>query len=506
MKILLKYYFLVISIVFLTGKKVDAQYFINGEMRAVWIATVNNIDWPTKPGLSVEEQKKELNSLLDVVESFNMNAVVFQVRPAADAFYKSKFEPWSYWLTGVQGKAPDPFWDPLGYMISESHKRGIDVHAWLNPYRAVTDTTNKIDSSHISMIHPGWFLTYGKTVYFDPGLPQVRDYVSSVVADLVRNYAVDAVHMDDYFYPYRIGKLQFPDDSSYSKYPMGFSKEQRDDWRRENVNLIIKQISDSIKKVKSWVEFGISPFGVWRNADKDPAGSATKAGQTNYDDLFADIVLWQKKGWIDYVTPQIYWQIGKEVADYAVLADWWSRNAHGCRLYIGQAPYRVSKTSKEKEWKSSREIIRQIRLNNSIPNISGSMFFSAKVLRNNPDKLRERLLKGPYKDLKTTPPNNKVSFLQPVAPSGLSLTASGNEIIFKWDTAPENKYYILCQYQERRPASKNQAFRIIRITASNKVTLDLDRKNDPGRFGYFLISRSFSNTDSEPVPFQKPNK
>ena len=304
------------------------------EMRAIWIATVNNIDWPSTPKLPVEDQKRELRELLDLSKQYNLNTVVFQIRPAADALYSSTIEPWSQWLTGQQGKAPEPFYDPLEFAITECRKRGLDIHAWLNPYRAVTDTANITAPNHISNIHPDWFLTYGKTVFFDPGLQETRDYVSGVVGDLVRRYDIDAIHMDDYFYPYRIAKVSFPDDSSFSRYPRRFAPDMREEWRRDNVNLIIRQISDSIKSIKPWVEFGISPFGVWRNIEKDLGGSLTRAGVTNYDDLYADILLWQKKGWIDYITPQIYWHIGFKVADYNVLSDWWSRNAFGCRLYI----------------------------------------------------------------------------------------------------------------------------------------------------------------------------
>jgi len=271
-----------------------SQYYPKYEMRAVWIATVSNIDWPSSSRLSVDEQKREIVALLDMVKDYNLNTVVLQIRPSADAFYPSKFEPWSQWLNGEQGKAPDPFYDPLEFTIGACRERGIDIHVWLNPYRAVTDTANITSAGHITIIHPEWFLTYGKTVYFDPGLPQTRDYVSSVVSDIVRRYDIDAVHMDDYFYPYRIANLSFPDDSSFATYPMGYSPDKREDWRRDNVNMIIRQLSDSIKKIKPWVEFGISPFGVWRNNDKDSLGSATKAGQTNYDDLYADVILWQK--------------------------------------------------------------------------------------------------------------------------------------------------------------------------------------------------------------------
>ena len=291
-------------------------------MRAVWIATIANIDWPSSATLSSGQQQKEFIELLDLCKIYNMNTVVFQIRPASDAFYASAFEPWSQWLTGKQGNRPDPYYDPLRFATTECHKRGIDLHVWINPYRAVSDVNvNRTSPQHISNIHPEWFITYGKTKLFDPGLPQTREYVTKVVCDIVRRYDIDAIHMDDYFYPYRISGVEFPDDQSFIDYPRGFKASEREEWRRHNVDLIIQQLHDSIKAIKPWVEFGISPFGIWRNASKDPAGSNTKAGQTNYDDLYADILKWEKNQWIDYVTPQVYWEIGKETADYKIIAD-----------------------------------------------------------------------------------------------------------------------------------------------------------------------------------------
>ena len=236
------------------------------EMRAVWIATVANIDWPSSANLTVEQQQKEFIELLDLSKAYHMNTVVFQIRPAADAFYASKYEPWSQWLTGKQGKKPDPYYDPLTFASAECRKRGLDLHVWINPYRAVTDVSNNQTApDHISNIHPDWFITYGKTKYFDPALPATRDFVASVVSDIVRRYDIDAIHMDDYFYPYRIAGSEFPDDLSFQAYHGSFNPNQKDDWRRNNVDLIIKQIHDSIKSIKPWVELGISPFGVWRN-------------------------------------------------------------------------------------------------------------------------------------------------------------------------------------------------------------------------------------------------
>jgi len=363
---------LVVQFLMLVQWSLQAGKYPKREMRAVWIATVGNIDWPSRSGLSVDMQQNEMIELLDLAKEYHFNTVVFQIRPATDAFYQSELEPWSQWLAGEQGVAPDPFYDPLEFTIAECRKRGLDIHVWMNPYRAVFDTAkSSVADNHPIKQHPEWFVTYGNKAYFNPGLPETRNHVCHVVADVIRRYNVDAVHFDDYFYPYRISGQEFPDQEAFELNPEGFESSQKEDWRRHNVDLIIRQLHDTIKTIASHVELGISPFGVWRNKEKDNRGSATKAGQTNYDDLYADVLKWQKEGWIDYIAPQIYWHIGKEVADYAVLVDWWNQNAYDCPLYIGHALYRLDINSKDKAWQKSKQIDKQIRLNRKNEHIGG---------------------------------------------------------------------------------------------------------------------------------------
>ncbi len=482
--------------------KVFSQFYPKTEMRAVWIATVNNIDWPSKPGLSVEEQKSEMISLLDLVKKYNLNTVIFQIRPAADAFYKSELEPWSQWLNGEQGRIPDPYYDPLDFVITECRKRGLDIHAWLNPYRAVKDTADFVSPDHLTQKHPEWFLTYGRTVYFDPGLQEIRDHVAHVVSDIVRRYDIDAIHMDDYFYPYRIAKVNFPDDSSFVKFPRGFSAEQKEEWRRDNVDLIIKQISDSIKSIKPWVEFGISPFGVWRNADQDPAGSNTKAGVTNYDDLYADILLWQKNGWIDYVVPQIYWHIGFQVADYSILSDWWSHYTFGTKLYIGQAPYRIARKASAKEWRTSKQITKQITLNRSYPNIGGSVFFSARVLRSDPLGLWERATRRLYRYPALPPSNMNVEPVIPVQPTEAFIMVSGGTINLTWEGGGNTKKFVVYKFRKGKPADLNNPANILLVTSESAVSVTVNKLTDPAKFQYMVAAQSWSNTESEPVWFR----
>jgi uncharacterized lipoprotein YddW (UPF0748 family) len=472
------------------------------EMRAVWIATVANIDWPSASNLTTAQQKKEFIELLDLCKEYNMNTVVFQIRPSADAFYPSKYEPWSQWLTGKQGKEPD--YDPLAFASAECRKRGLDLHVWINPYRAVSDVNkNQTAPDHITNTHPEWFLTYGTTKYFDPALPETRNFVATVVSDIVRRYDIDAVHMDDYFYPYRIAGVEFPDNQSFKSYPRGYSASQRDDWRRNNVDLIIKQIHDSIKAIKPWVELGISPFGVWRNSTKDPAGSNTKAGQTNYDDLFADVLKWQRKRWIDYITPQIYWEIGKEVADYKIIADWWSKNSFGTQLYIGQAPYRIDPQSKVKSWQSADEIIRQIKLNRKYPEISGSMFFSAKFMRKNPLELHEKMQKRYYRYPALAPSNLRIDPIVPQEPVNAQLASENNQLNFSWEKSKNAKSYVIYQFKKREKINTEKPEHIFLTTSDNSITYGLDKLTDPERFKYVVTAVSKSNTESKPVNFSQ---
>jgi uncharacterized lipoprotein YddW (UPF0748 family) len=368
---------------------------IKPEFRAAWIATVDNIDWPSKKGLLVDSQKAEFIRILDLHKRNGLNAIIMQIRPATDAFYPSPYEPWSEWLSGVQGKPPSPYYDPLQFMIDETHKRGMEFHAWCNPYRADFSIGKaSIAPSHITRLHPQWFLDYGGKKYFDPGNKEAQQFVVEVIKDITERYDVDAIHFDDYFYPYRIAGKEFPDSVSYSLYGKQMNK---DDWRRSNVDSIIYKLFTVIRKTKPHVQFGISPFGVWRNSDKDPIGSNTKAGQTNYDDLYADILLWLKKEWIDYVAPQLYWEIGHKAAPYEVLIDWWSNHTYGKHCYIGLGIYRVN--GRDAAWKDSTLLPRQIEMLRNTPNMHGMIFFSTKSFFNNPngwnDSLRMNYFKEP---------------------------------------------------------------------------------------------------------------
>ena len=417
------------------------------EFRGVWIATVNNIDWPAGGVTDPGQQKADYIRLLDMYEKNGMNAMIVQVRPAADAFYPSQYEPWSQWLTGVQGKPPSPYYDPLQFMIEETHKRGMEFHAWLNPYRAVHNIgSSSVAENHITRIHPEWFVTYGDKKYFDPGNKEAQNFVVNVVRDIVKRYDVDAIHMDDYFYPYRIPGKEFPDEASYKK---SGSLRNKDDWRRSNTDSIIKALSLVIKQEKKLCRFGISPFSVWRNNDKDSVrGSDSRSGQTNYDDLYADILLWLQKGWIDYVTPQLYFTIGHPKVDYAKMLDWWSRNSYGRHVYIGHGVYKAG--TKEAGWDNPNEIPNQIKLLRRNPNVQGSIYFSSVSFQRNPNGWNDSLQNNYYKYPALLPPMRWIDNEKPWPPIVEKEIDDDSIIQLKVKPDPRNhipiKYYVVYQY------------------------------------------------------------
>ena len=299
------------------------------EFRGAWMHTVYQEQYKRQ---GTDANKDYLCRQLDSLKAMGINAVIFQVRPQADAFYDSQLEPWSCFLTDG-GKAPVPYWDPLEFMVSQCHKRGMELHAWLNPYRVTSNTKQiaALPKSHIYRSHPERFVRYGGKLYFDPGIPENREFIGKVVDDILARYDIDGIHFDDYFYPYP-GKTMFPDNDSFRKFG---GKMNRGDWRRKNVDMLIEAVYSSIHKVKPWVRFGVSPFGIWRNKKSDSRGSDT-AGLENYDSLYADVLLWAEKGWVDYLIPQLYWERGHRLADYDILVKWWNDCAPDCQLYIGQ--------------------------------------------------------------------------------------------------------------------------------------------------------------------------
>ena len=438
------------------------------EFRAAWIATVANIDWPSKPGLPAIEQQQQFIARLDELKALGCNAVIVQVRPVCDALYDSKIEPWSHFLTGRQGEPPFPYYDPLVFMINETHKRNMEFHAWFNPYRALMDSReNPNPPKHVTRVHPDWIINYGGKAYLDPGIPEVRAYVISVIADVVKRYDIDAVHLDDYFYPYRIANKEFGDAKTFAKYGGGADK---DDWRRNNVSLFISLLNTNIKSLKPYVKLGISPFGIWRNSDKDPKGSATKGGQTNYDDLYADVLLWMQKGWVDYLLPQLYWEHTSHAAPFGVLMPWWFDHCYKRHVYYGLAAYRM--VGGTGTWAGVKELMSQLHdIRNSCPN-SGYAFFSAASF----DKIR-----APIKD---SLQNNfarypalvpAMPWLDSVAPAApvLKLASAANGNVLKWDESNPQKEplkYVVYRFVNNEPVNLERNDRILSVQQGMEYT------------------------------------
>ena len=355
------------------------------QLRAFWLASVVNIDWPSRPGLDAETLKAEYRTWLDLAELHKHNAIFVQIRPNADAFWPSPYEPWSEWLTGTRDNA-SPGWDPLAFAVEEAHKRNIEFHAWFNPYRAsmpqgAGPNIDQLAPGHPLRQHPEWAVTYpvnaaGSRLYYNPGIPEVRSFVQTAIMDAVNKYDIDGVHFDDYFYPYPAAGQDFADDATFAQYGGGFASKA--DWRRDNVNKLVQELNAKIKAAKSWVKFGISPFGIWRNKATDPTGSDTN-GLQSYDAIYADTKLWVRQEWIDYIVPQVYWNIGFTVADYAKLVPWWSDVVAGTKvqLYIGQADYKIGTTG---VWLEPEEMSRHLTFNRGY-NVHGNVHFSAKDVK-----------------------------------------------------------------------------------------------------------------------------
>ncbi|WP_189187921.1 glycoside hydrolase family 10 protein [Streptomyces albiflavescens] len=347
------------------------------ELRGMWLATVSYRDWPSGPGLTAAQQRAELLGHLDTAVRLRLNAVIFQVRPTADAFWPSPYEPWSQYLTGVQGE--DPGWDPLGTAVTEAHARGLELHAWFNPYRIANHTDPaRLVANHPAREHPDWVVPYGGKLYYDPGLPQVRGFVQDAMLDAVRKYEIDAVHWDDYFYPYPVAGQAFDDDATYAVHGAGFP--DRAAWRRDNIDSLVLEMAARIKEIRPAARFGISPFAVWRNAGTDELGSPTRAGVQTYDDLYADTRKWVRERWIDYICPQLYWNIGLAAADYAQLLPWWSAVAEGTGvlLYVGEALYKAGDPAQPGAWQDPAELSRHLTLARDYPQVRGHAFFSAR--------------------------------------------------------------------------------------------------------------------------------
>ena len=414
------------------------------EFRAAWIASVANIDWPSKPGLSSFEQKSEAIQLLDYLQKNQFNAVILQVRPQADAFYQSALEPWSYFLTGEQGVAPEPYYDPLTFWIEESHKRGLELHAWLNPYRAHHNKGSNISNQSVVKTNPEMvYLLEEGYWWMDPALKSTQDKTSAVVLDIVKRYDVDGIHFDDYFYPYPSynGGKDFPDDKSWNEYLKNGGNLSRGDWRRNSVNTLIERLYKEIKAEKSYVKFGLSPFGIYR-----PGSPSTVTGFDQYEKLYADAKLWLNKGWIDYFTPQLYWPINKVGQRFPDLLDWWqSENTLQRHLWPGINVVNIKPTAA-----TNLEVVNEIQLTrNLIPKSMGSVHWNLSSLTKNPS-LTKDLIEGPYKTPALVPASPWLNNSKPPAPI-VKFINNTTDILVSWETNDDKtfKWVLYFQYDNK---------------------------------------------------------
>ena len=465
------------------------------EFRGAWIQAVNG----QFRGIPTEKLKQTLIDQLNSLQGAGINAIIFQVRPEADALYASQLEPWSRFLTGVQGQAPSPYWDPMQFMIDECHKRGMEFHAWINPYRVKTSLKSELSPNHLYNIHPEWFVTYNNQLFFDPALPESRRHICMVVADIVSRYDVDAIHMDDYFYPYPAKGMDFPDDASFARYGGGFTN--RADWRRSNVNILIQKIHETIRGLKPGVKIGISPCGIYRNEKNDPLGSKTN-GLQNYDDLYADVLLWARNGWVDYNIPQIYWQIGHPAADYETLVKWWAKNTENRPLFIGQSVMNTIQNADPKN-PSMNQLPRKMALERAYQTIGGSCQWPASAVVENAGKYRDALVQEYHKYPALVP---VFDFMDDKAPGKVrkvkKVWTEDGYMLF-W-TPPKAKdemdravQYVVYRFGDKEKVNIDDASHIVAVTRNNFYKLPY--KDGKNKYRYVVTALDRLHNESKSV-------
>lgn len=451
----------------------DLQY-PKREFRGAWIQTAWQGQYKSMNSI---QMKAYFTDVLDKFQATGINAVIFQVRPQADAFYYSELEPWSSFLTGTQGKPMADGFDPLAYLVDECHKRNMELHAWLNPYRVTVSENQVLTKNHMYYQYPERFVKYGTQIFFDPGIPANRAFICQVVKDIVKRYNVDAIHMDDYFYPYPIAGKQFPDERSFATYAasQGFDQEHRDDWRRGNVNSLIKEIKETIMVTKPWVRFGISPFGIYRNKRSTPNGTGSNTtGLQNYDDLYADVKLWVKNGWIDYNMPQVYWEIGHKAADYTTLIEWWANNNFKQPLYIGQD---VKRTMDAVMPSGDNQLAEKMRLSRSFQTINGNCFWYGQNLAENYRGVTSNLISNYHKYPSLIPAYTHMYKGTPKKVKNVKEVYTESAHLLVWDRNGEKgdplaaTYFVVYRFAIGHPENLEDARNIVGITRDTKHPL-----------------------------------
>lgn len=475
------------------------------EFRGAWLHVIGQSQWQNK---TTEQAKAYIRDQFDRLQAAGCNAVIFQVRPTADALYKSDLEPWSFWLTGKRGKAPDPMWDPMEYAIGEAHKRGMEFHAWLNPYRVTSNPKEVLPADHPSKREPERFVRFDGKIFFDPAFPQNRDAICEVVADIVSRYDVDAIHIDDYFYPYPANGKRFnADDASYKRFGNGLP---RNDWRRHNVDLLIEQLHSTIKTAKPWVRFGVSPFGIWRNKASDPKGSDSN-GLQNYDDLYADPLLWAREGWIDYLAPQLYWTLDMKAAPSRHLAKWWNDNANGVDIYIGQEVKRTMDTADPRN-NDRNELDTKVKLSRELPAVKGNVWWHGYWVTGNYKGVADSLAQK-YQSTIALPPAYGDLDKRPAPVSGLRLAKENGKTFLTWDApatgrkAKETdavKFVVYEFFPGEKSDNLDDPQTIIAMTPLTRVLVadDTDSESTKG-LTFVVTSLDRMNRESEPTKLKQ---
>lgn len=471
------------------------------EFRGAWLHVIGQSQWQNKSTAKAQEYiREQFRKLRDA----GCNAVIFQVRPTADAVYKSELEPWSFWLTGRRGREPQPMWDPMEYAIEEAHRLGMEFHAWLNPYRVTSTAKEVLPADHASNVEPHRFFRYNGQILFDPAWQENRDFICRVVDDIVSRYDVDAIHIDDYFYPYPQKGVDIPDTASYAKFGNGM---KRADWRRQNVDLLIEQLHKTIKDRKSWVRFGVSPFGIWRNKASDPRGSESN-GLQNYDDLYADVISWSEKGWVDYLVPQLYWNLDTKAAPSRKLVKWWNDNVKGSDLYIGQDVQRTMSCADPGN-NDRNELDTKVKLTRQLPNVKGNVWWHGYWVTDNLKGVADSLALK-YQSTIALPPVYGNPALRPAPVTALRLTrnADGSQLEWKTEGATNSKQnntdtpaketdavrFVIYEFHEGEAQDINDAAAIIAVTAEPRFQLT----PTPGAI-YVVTALDRNNRESAPV-------